>query len=286
MRDGVRKAIGYAIVLFLSIEILALALAPILTAEAQQIRVGVYPGNSFTYGTPDGSPWVQTYPPGVPPLTRWTQFVNFSRLSFTIINYSNPNSPNQPGYTFNETLTFRNGTAPLNVIGYVDLYFGAGLGSTFFISPGLKAGDYIYPGATASGNYTWKINTTRVDRGYWPGVPVCVLNYTGYTPYVNKSSPLIATQTTFIWDQSTGVLLGVYEGAYAVEQSSASAIQGVLLYELIANSIQIPMNYPSPLDLTPIYVTAAIGGVVVLGVVIVRAAQSKTKGKYKRLKER
>jgi hypothetical protein len=282
MGIGMKKTIRYTVFLFLLIEILVLL---VNSPTAKAVTRGVYIGNSFTYGTPDGSPWVQTYPPDVPPLARWAQFVNSSRLSFTILNYSNPNSLN-PGFSFNETLTFRNGMAPVHTTGYIDLYFGAGLGATFFISPGLQVGDYIYPGAAASGNYTWKINTTRIDRLYWPGVPVCILNYTSYTPYINQSSPLIARQSTFIWDQRTGVLLGVYEGAYGVEQSAGITLQGALLYELIANNIQIPMNYPSSLDLTPIYVTVAIGGVVVLGVVIVRAVQNKPKGKYKRLKER
>jgi hypothetical protein len=121
---------------------------------------------------------------------------------------------------------------------------------------------------------------------YWPGVTVCILNYTRYSPNLNKSSPLVATQTTFIWDQHTDVLLGTYQGAYAVDQTTQTYASGVLLYELIANNILIPMNYPGSSDLTPIYVAVAISGVVVLAVVIVRAAGSKPKEKYKRLKER
>jgi hypothetical protein len=285
METGMKRTVRYAIVLFLSIEVLTQVLAPSLTAKAvQQVRIGVYPGDSFTYGTPDGSPWVQTYPSGAPPQARWAQFVNCLTLSFTIINYSNPNSPVEPGCTFNETVTFRNGTAPLSVIGYVDLYFGAGLGRPYFISSGLNARDYVYLGAAKSGNYTWYINATGYMSN-WPGVPVCILNYTSYTPYENQSSPLIAQRSTFVWDQRTGILLGVSEEAYGYSPSTGITIQGGLLYELIANNRQIPTDYPGSLDLTPIYVSIAIGGVVVLGVVIVRAVQSKPKGKFKRLKE-
>jgi hypothetical protein len=74
--------------------------------------------------------------------------------------------------------------------------------------------------------------------------------------------------------------------AYGVELSTGASPWGRLQYMLIANNIKISTNYPSSLDLTPIYVTVAIGGVVILGVVIVRAVQNKPKGKYKRLKER
>jgi hypothetical protein len=120
---------------------------------------------------------------------------------------------------------------------------------------------------------------------FWPGVTVCILNYTRYSPDVNSSSPLIATQTTFVWDQATGVLLGTYQGAYAVDQATQSYVSGVLLYELIANNVQIPTNYPSSLDLTPVYVVVAGIGVIVLAFVIVRVTGSSSKGKYKRLKE-
>jgi hypothetical protein len=279
MGIDVKKAARYAVVFFLSIGMLAL-IAPSLTAKAQQVTYGVYPGDSFTYGTPNGSPWVQTYPSGSPPLARWEQFVNCSTLTFTIINYSNPNSPSEPGYTFKETLTLRNGSAPINMIGYVDLYYGAGVGESFFISPWLENDSYVYPGAAKAGNFTWAINSTRVDQLYWPGVPVCELNCTSYTPYENSSSPLIATQTTFYWDQQTGVLLGAFEEAYGVDQSSGASLGGVLLYELIANNIHIPMNYGS-FDMTPIYFASAIGGVAVIGVVILQAQSSKSKKKYK-----
>jgi len=283
MGIDMKKAVRFGIVFFLSVVILVL-LVPGLTAKAQQVTYGVYAGDTFTYGTPDGSPWVQTTPAGAPPLSRWTEFVNCSKLSFSIINFSNPNSP-QPGYTFNESLTFRNGTAPVHYIGSVDLDYGYGLGATFFITPGLQTGDYIYPGAAASGNYSWTINSTRSDMSNWPGRSVCILNYTRYTPDENASSPLIASQTTFIWDQHTGVLLGAYEAAMGVEQSTQSAITGVLLYELIANNVQIPTSYPGSSDLTLIYIVVAVIIVVVLAVVIVRVTVSKPRAKHKRLKE-
>jgi len=284
MRNGVKKVIRCTVVFFLTIEILGL-LAPSLTAKAQQVTLGAYAGDSFTYGTPDGSPWVQMTPSNGPPLARWEQFVNCSKLNFRIINDSYPNSRSGRGYYFNETLTFRNATATVNVIGWIDLFFGGGLGTSFFIPPGLQAGDYVYPGAGASGNYTWKINATRVDNLYWPGRRVCILNYSTNTPVVNKSSPLIAQQTTIYWDQATGVLLGAFEEAMGHDLVTGTTLGGVLLYELIANNVQIPMNYPSSLELTPFYVAAGVGVVVVLGVAIVRVTQSKPKGKYKRLKE-
>jgi hypothetical protein len=285
MGIGVKKAFRYCVVFFLSIVILAL-LAPGLTAKAQQVTLGVYAGSSFTYGTPDGSPWVQMDPSNAPPLSRWEPFVNCSMMSFRVINDSFPSPRSARGYYFNETVKFKNETTPVSVIGYIDLYYGGGLGSTFFIRPGLKPGDYIYPGAAASGNYTWYINATRVDKLYWPGRSVCILNYSRNTPYKNSSSPLIAQQTTIYWDQTTGVLLGAFEEATGYNQGTQSFLGGVLLYELIANNVRIPLDYGSSLDLTPIYVSLAIGVVVVLGVIIVRAVASKPKGKYKRLKER
>jgi hypothetical protein len=112
------------------------------------------------------------------------------------------------------------------------------------------------------------------------------LNYSTNTPYENSSSPLIAQQTTIYWDQATGVLLGAFEEATGYNQGTGSFIGGVLLYELIANNVQIPMDYPSSLDLTPIFIAVGVGGVVVLCLVIVQATVSKPKGKYKRLKER
>jgi hypothetical protein len=198
---GVARLVTLTLISLLITMILATS-APNLIVKAQQGTQGVSPGDSFTYGTPDGSPWVQMAPSSTPPLARWEEFVNRSMLSFSIINYSNPNS-SYPGYTFNQTVTYRNGTAPQSVIGSVDLYYGTGLGSVFFITPGLQAGDYIYPGAAAQGNYTWKINATRKDQSYWPGVPVCVLNYTISTPYQNASFPLTVVHVIFYWDQLT-----------------------------------------------------------------------------------
>jgi hypothetical protein len=287
MGIGVKKAVRYAIVFSLSIVILTLV-ASSLAVKAQQIQqvaIGVYPGDSFTYGTPDGSPWVQMTSSNEPPLTGWEQFMNLSTINFYIINDSSGSSSKDPGYTFNETVTFRNGTAPFHITNKVDLYQGGGTGTIFFISSGLEADSYIYPGAVSS-NYTWAINATRVDQLYWPGVPVCVLNSSEHTPYVNSSSPLIGTQTTFYWDQQTGVLLGAFEEAAGYNGLTGSSIGGALLYELIANNVNIPMNYPSSLDMTPIYAALAIGGIVVLGAVVVRTVVSTPKPKYKRLKEK
>jgi hypothetical protein len=79
-------------------------------------------------------------------------------------------------------------------------------------------------------------------------------------------------------------LLGAFEEAYGVDQSTGETVGGVLLYELIANNIHIPMNYGS-FDMTPIYLAIAIGGIGLVGVAVVQVNRSKSKPKYKRLKE-
>jgi hypothetical protein len=284
MRIGVKKAMRFAVVFFLSIGVLGL-LVPGLIARAQQqpTRVGVYPGDSFTYGTPDGSPWTSVQPSGAP-LSKWEQFMNLSTITIRVISDTNEEFPTHPGYTLNTTVTFRNGTSPKSAMGGIDLYTGGGSGSTFFISAGLEGGNYIYPGAVSS-NYTWTINSTRLDTLNWPGREICVLNYTVATPFENGSSPLIAEESITYWDQQTGVLLGAWDEVAGYDPTTGNSLAGVLLYELIANNINIPMNYPSSLNMTPIYVFVAIGGVAVLGVVIVRTTISKPKGKYKRLKD-
>ena len=288
MAIGIKKGVSYAAILVLLIGILAL-LSPSLTAKAQlgqSVTYGVYPGDTFTYGRPDGSQWVQMYPSSVPPRAEWNQFVNVSTLTFRILNDSK-NALGNPTYAINVTEIFRNGTAPLSKVATIDLSDGSGTAATFFIPPGLENDSYIYPGAAQPpGNYTWRINATRIDNLYWPGVPVCELNSTTYTPYVNSSSPLIAQRTTFVWDQRTGVLLGAYEGAYAVEQSTQNALEGVVLYELIANNINIPMNYPGSFDMVPVYVALVVGVVIIIGIVIVRVTGRKSKSKYKGLKNR
>jgi uncharacterized membrane protein YeaQ/YmgE (transglycosylase-associated protein family) len=174
----------------------------------------------------------------------------------------------------------------VSVIGTVDLYYGQGYGKSFFISPGLEAGDYIYPGGVVSGNYTWTINATRIDNDFWPGVPVCLLNYSVNTPYVNKSSPLIAQRTVIYWDQRTGVLLGAFEEATGYNGQTGTFVGGALLYELIADNLGIPLNYPTSIDWTPIVVAVVIGAVVVLLVVIVGVTVSKPKKKFKPRKKR
>jgi len=284
MEIAMKKAIRYTIVFFLSIEILVLLVySP--TAKAQQVTASasLSAGMSFTYGTPDGSPWAAMNPSSLA-LWKWSEFGNLSTISFRIINGTNKNAPQHPGYTLNTTVTFRNGTSPISAIGGIDLYTGGGAGTTFFISPGKKAGDYVYPDAVSS-NYTWKINSTRLDTLYWPGRQICILNYTVRTPYLNSSSPLIVEQSLTYWDQQTGVLLGVFDEVAGYLMTTRNSFTGLLLYELIGNNIGIQMDYPHPLDMTPIYVVVAVCGAAVLGVVILRATVGKPKGKYKRLKE-
>jgi hypothetical protein len=278
MGIDMRKAIRYTIAFFLSMEILSI-LAPSLPAKAQQVTLGVYPGESFIYGTPDGSPWVSMSPSIAPaPNAVWEKFMNLSTIAFNIINDSDPSAPNSRGYTFNEIVKFRNGTSPQIAVGTIDLETGAGLGLTFFIPPMLEEGDLIYPG---NANSTWTINATRIDSMNWIGRRVCVLNYT-IAP--SNSSYAGIQRTVIYWDWDTGVLLGTWEEAAAVASSGAS-VSGVLLYELISNNIGIPMDYPSTLNLLPIYFAAAILAVAVVAIMIVQTATKGHKKKYKRLKE-
>jgi len=278
-----RRSIRFAVVFFLSIEVLGF-LAPTFIAKAsQQVKTGVYPGDSFTYGTPDGSSWVSIQPSGAP-LSKWEQFMNLSTITIRVLSDANNAYPYDPGYTLNTTVRYRNGSSSKSAVGGLDLYTGGGQGSTFFVSSGLENGSYIYPGAVAT-NYTWTINETRIDAMNWPGKRVCVLNYTTRTGLGNGKSPLIAEESITYWDQQTGVLLGAFDEVVGYDPTTGSQLTGVLLYELIANNIGIPMNYPSSFNMTPIYVAAAIGGVVAIGIIIIRAnVSNKSKGKYKRLK--
>jgi hypothetical protein len=283
MSVGIKRVMQFAVVLLLSAEVLGL-MVPILAVKGQQqVAVGVYPGDSFTYGTPDGSPWVSVQPSSAP-LSKWEQFMNLSTITIHVLSDVNNQYPTDPGYTVNTTVTFRNGSSPESAVGGFDLYTGGGQGSTFFVSAGLENGSYIYPGAVAT-NYTWTINETRIDTLNWPGEKICVLNYTTRTSIGNGSSPLIAEESITYWDQRTGVLLGAFDEVAGYDPTTGGQLTGVLLYELIANNVGIPMNYPSSFNMTPIYIAGAIGGVAVVGVIVVRANVSgKSKGKYKRLK--
>jgi hypothetical protein len=278
MGTGMKKALRYATAFFLLIEVLAVLGLGLAAKGQQQITLGVYPGESFVYGTPNGSPWVSMSPYYAPPLSGWTRFENLSTISFGIINDSNPSMPGSPGYSFNETVKFRNGTAPEIAVGTLDLETGAGLGITFFIPPHLSADSQIYP---ANSNFTWTVNATMIDTGYWSGRQVCVLNY---TVKPSNSSYESIQRTVVYWDWNTGVLLGTFEEAATVSSSGAS-VQGVLLYELISNNIGIPMDYPAALDMTPIYLAIFIGVVLVLVIAAVWVAERKPKKKHKRLEQ-
>jgi hypothetical protein len=278
MGIDMKKAMRYAIAFFLLMEISAV-LAPSLTAKAQTVTTGVYAGESFVYGTPDGSPWVSISPSSAPPPSQvWEKFMNLSTISFNIINDSDPYVPGAPGYSFSETVKFRNGTSPQTTVGTIDLETGAGTGITFFVPPYLETNDLIYPG---NSNSTWTINDTRTDNLNWVGRRVCVLNYT-IAP--SNSSYEALERTIVYWDYDTGVLLGTFETAFAVSQSGAS-VDGVLLYELVSNNIGIPMEYPAAFNMVPIYVAVAAGAIIVVGLLIARAVTQGHKKKYKRLKE-
>lgn len=275
-----KKTVRYTIVLFISIEILAL-LAPSLTAKA--LEIGVFPGKSFTYGTSAGSPWVTMNPSNAPLLSQWQKFMNLSTWTFNIVsNLDAVDFPNQ--VRFDQTVTFRNGSKPVQVQGGgLDIGTGEGQGATFFIPAGLGWGDRIYPG---SANFTWAINETRVDHTHWNGRRIDVLNITAASNPANGT--LFAQRTVIFWDSFTGVLLQVYEGAASGIIDSTghiTGIEGILLYQLIANNAGIPMEYSGPIDMTPIYIVIAISATVAVGAVIVRVATGAPKKKHKRLRE-
>jgi predicted PurR-regulated permease PerM len=85
---GVACLVTLTLLLLLMTMIFA-ASASNLTVEAQQVAPGVYPGASFTYGTPDGSSWVAMNPSTAPPPAQWEKFENLSTINFTIIKNSN-----------------------------------------------------------------------------------------------------------------------------------------------------------------------------------------------------
>jgi hypothetical protein len=199
--------------------------------------------------------------------------MNFSTITFNITSTTLVENT----ISFNETVKFRNGT----IVGPFSGGSGAG-GGVFFIALGLERGSRIYPG---SANNTYVLNATRVDNAYWSGRTVCLLNYTTFQPLENKSSPLAARRTVIYWDADTGVLLSAYEEAGAYDPKTQAIIEGYLLFELIANNVGIPMDYPTPTDMTPIYVAIAIGLTVAIGAVIVYFATRTPKKKHKRLKE-
>lgn len=269
-----RKALRCTITLFLSIVCLAL-LAPSLKVKAQNI--GVSPGQYFTYGTSDGSPWVIMNPSDAPPLQTWVTYENFSTLNFTVTSVrAVPDT-----ITFNETIKFRNGTRFGPFVGGFDVYTGSG-GGVFFISPGLNPDTLIYPGNT---NSSYAINETYTDHTYWSGREVCFLNYTTANPLENKSSALAARRTLIYWDYATGVLLSAFEEAGAYDPTTQAYVEGSLLIELIANNALIPTDYPSPINWTPVYVVVAIIAIVVVAFVVVRTTVAKPKKKHKRLKQ-
>jgi hypothetical protein len=212
-------------------------------------------------------------PSGTLPPTTWEKFMNLSTMTFNI------KSTSDTTISFNQSITYRNGTSPWSGEGSIDIVGGEGAGVLFFIAAGLEAGNRIYP---SSVNFTWTINSTLVDRSYWNGREVCVLNNTYYQPPTNNT--FIGRRTVIYWDRLTGVLLSVFEEVGAYNSGSQVLIEGILLYLLIDNNVGIPMNYPKPMDMTPFYIILAFSLVVVIGVVIARVTTGAQKKKYKRLK--
>jgi len=272
------KAKRYAIVLFLLVAILAV-LVPSRRAKAQLVTVGVTPGESFTYGVPDGSPWVWMDPSSAPTMPQWEAFVDMSTISFNVSSNWKAYAP-ATQIMFNESFKYRNGTVIRWPGQTIDVSTGMGMGASWFIPPGLSAGDNIYPGNSSS----LTINGTSSDQPFWPGREVCILNDTVGVPLENASSKMAVERTVFMWDRATGVLLAGFEEASSYDPTTQTGIQGAVLYELIANNAGIPMQYPKPADMTPIYIVVAIIVIVILGVVIALVATRKPKKEHKRLK--
>ena len=271
------KAKRYAIVLFLLVATLAF-LAPSQKAKAQQ--VGVTPGESFTYGVPDGSPWVWMDPSSAPALPQWEAFVNMSTITFNVSTNWNVYAP-PTQIMFNETFKYRNGTVIQWPGQTIDVNTGMGAGASWFISAGLGTGDNIYPGNSSSQT----INGTSSDQPFWPGRIVCVLNDSAAVPLTSTSSEMAAERTVFMWDKATGVLLAGFEEAASYNSTLGVGVQGAVLYELIANNVGISLQYPTPTDPTPIYIVVAISAIVILVTVIVLVTRRGAKKKYNRLKE-
>jgi hypothetical protein len=274
-----KKAARCPIAFFLLVEILTL-LAPGLTVKAQPIQIVIRTGQYFTYGTSDGSPWITMFPSDAPALTTWDKFMNVTTWNFTAIQ--NPDPVDYPTQIwFNETVKFSNGTAPQTGMGSVDIDTAAGPAVVFFVPVGLQAGMKIYPG---SSNFTWTINETRIDHTHWPDREICVLNHTLAQSPAKGTNPF-AIRTVIYWDWLTGVLLSAFEEAIEYSVQLGAYIKGYLLYQLIANNAGIPMNYPSPVDMTPIYIAIAIASTVAVAIVIIRVTTSKPKKMHKRLKD-
>ncbi len=269
-----KKTLLCTIAFLVLVEVLAL-LAPSLTAEAQQTQLGVYPGQYFTYGTTDGSPWVSMYY-GEPVPSIWQQYINFSTINFTITR--NPDPADYPtDVFFNESVRFRNGIIKTYPNYTVDLNLGEGPGKVFFVPAGLVEGDQIYPG---SQNDTEWVNATWTDHTNWPGREICGLNITrGTVPFNNT---YFAKRTVNYWDQLTGALLSGFEEVAAFNATAQQTIEGVVFFQLIATNTGIPLDYPVPIDMTPIYIIIAV--VIIAAIIAVaRVVTSKPKKKPKRL---
>jgi hypothetical protein len=268
-----KKAVRYAAIL--SLLVVGLALLPPLKVKA--LSIGVHAGQYFTYGTSDGSPWVNMNPSDAPPLSTWATYANFSTINLTITSVGYVENT----ITSNETVKFRNGTTFGPFPSGLNVYDGTG-GGVFFIQAELDAGMRIYPG---NPNSTYVINATWIDHGFWSGRRICQLNYTRYNPLENASSAMAVRRTIIYYDYATGVLLSAYEYAEVVSPKTYAGVEGELLFMLIDNNVGIPMKYPHPLDMTPIYTAIAIIAILVVVVVIVRATRAEPKRKHKRLRD-
>ena len=279
-----REVMRYTVVLLLVVGLLAV-LAPGLRVKAtlEMVSPTVAPGDSFTYGTPNGSPWVWMDPAGAQPMPQWAPFMNMSTITFTIgKNWELDPPPSE--IMFNETFTYKNGTV-INWTGQtVDLSTGQGIGESWFIAPGRGSNDNIYPGNSSSQT----VNYTSTSSPFWPGREVCILNVTAGVPLESSSSEMAVEQTTFVWDRASGALLAGYEQAVAVNPQTKGEVEGGILYELISNNVNIPMQYPGNANNTTCVVIAiiVIGVIILIGVVAVRVTGKGSKKKHKRLNER
>ena len=279
-----KRIIQFAAVLCIVLGISAL-LTTNFTVKAQvSTPIVVQPGDQFTYGTSDGSPWITMIPSYAPPLSEWDMYANLTTWNITVIPTPDPQD-NPTEIWVNQTVRLRNGTATQPAQGLVDVDIGLGSIVLFFIPADLHAGDRIYPDST---NFTWTVNYTRVDETHWPGRTICVLNYT--TAGSNTtSSNLFADRQVIYWDQATGVLLSAFEEAATYDVQAQAGIEGYLLYQLIGDNIGIPLNYSGPPSYTPVYAAIAVALVIALAIGVVYAVRSsqtpKNSKKFKKIKK-
>jgi len=272
MTRNMQKIIRYLISTILILQILAMALSPILKVAAQPYYIGVEVGDYFTYGN------FRQYitPANAPPISEWQMFANMSIVNFTITENPNP-TPGIDEIIFRQRLVFSNGTSTRMLDGGIDLAAGVGEGYLFFVYAGLEKGDRIYP---QSKNYTYTINETRKDP-YWGGRDTCLLNQTAIWW---KQTILFYSSTIVEWDKVTGVILRLQGSTAGYGGQTTIVIEGGTRFELIATN-RFPIGRSSLGEMLPLYIIVAAVLVIALIVVIVRATTSAPKKKWKKLKE-